>query len=230
VTAGRHGGSTSETIFLIDDDVSVREGLAGLIESVGLPVLTFGSALEFLAFKPVDAEGCVVLDIKMPGMNGLDLQREMTESGITLPVIFLTGYGDIPMTVHALKAGAVHFLTKPVKEDELMNAIQQALQDDRKTRSERAEIRKLRKRFDLLAPRERQVMQLVVSGRLNKQIAHELGISERTIKLHRGQVMRKMAAESLADLVKQAEKLGPLRLGARNGGEVSPTSSSSRSG
>lgn len=168
----------------------------------------FGSALEFLAVKPVEAEGCVILDINMPGMNGLELQREMNDSGISLPVIFLTGYGDIPMTVHALKAGAVHFLTKPVREDELMNAIRQALESDRKARPERAEIRKLRERFDLLAPRERQVMQLVVSGRLNKQIAHELGVTERTIKLHRGQVMRKMGAESLADLVKQAEKLG----------------------
>lgn len=191
---------------------------------------TFASALEFLAVKPGEAEGCVVLDVEMPGMNGLDLQREMNGSGIFLPVIFLTGHGDIPMTVHALKAGAVHFLTKPVREDELMIAIRQALENDRKARSERAEIRKLRDRFDLLAPRERQVMRLVVSGRLNKQIAHELGISERTIKLHRGQVMRKMRAESLADLVKQAQKLGPLGLGVRTGGEVSQASSSWRSG
>ena len=191
---------------------------------------TFGSALEFLALKPAEAEGCVVLDINMPGMNGLELQREMNASGISLPVIFLTAHGDIPMTVHALKAGAVHFLTKPVREDELMNAISQALENGRKARSERTEIRKLRERFDLLTPRERQVMQLVVSGRLNKQIAHELGVSERTIKLHRGIVMRKMGAESLADLVKRAEKLGPLRLGARSRGEVSQTSSSSRSG
>jgi FixJ family two-component response regulator len=212
VTAERHTGRpTSETIFLIDDDVSVREGLTELMESMRLSVQTFGSALEFLAAKPVEAEGCVVLDVNMPGMNGLELQRKMNDSGISLPVIFLTGHGDIPMTVHALKAGAVHFLTKPVSEDELVNAIRQALETDRKARLERAEERKLRERFDLLAPRERQVMQLVVSGRLNKQIAHELGVSERTIKLHRGQVMRKMAAESLADLVKQAERLGPLR-------------------
>jgi FixJ family two-component response regulator len=220
----------AETIFLIDDDVSVREGLSALIESVGLPVRTFGSALEFLAVKPVEAEGCVVLDVAMPGMNGLELQRQMNDSGISLPVIFLTGHGDIPMTVRALKAGAVHFLTKPVTEDELMSAIRQALANDRMARSERAEIRKLLERFDLLGPRERQVMQSVVSGRLNKQIAHELGISERTIKLHRGQVMRKMGAASLADLVKQAEKLGPLRLGARKGREISQPASSSRSG
>ena len=224
-----HGGPTSETIFLIDDDVSVREGLTGLIESVGLPVRTFASALEFLAIKPVEAKGCVVLDVKMPGMDGLDLQREMNDSGISLPVIFLTGHGDIPMTVHALKAGAVHFLTKPVQEDELMNAIRQALESDREARSERAEIRKLREYYDLLSPRERQVMQLVASGRLNKEIAHELGVSERTVKLHRGQVMHKMHAESLADLVKQAEKLGPLRTRVRRSAEVPQASSSWRS-
>jgi FixJ family two-component response regulator len=197
-----------------------------LLESVGVPVRTFGSAREFLAAGPRDAEGCVVLDFHMPEMNGLELQREMNNAGISLPVIFLTGHGDIPMTVHALKAGAVHFLTKPVRPDELMDAIRQALENDRKRRSERAQIRSIREHFDLLAPRERQVMQLVVSGRLNKQIAHELGVSERTVKLHRGQVMRKMGADSLADLVKQAEKLGPLRLAARKGGELSQPFSS----
>jgi FixJ family two-component response regulator len=176
----------------------------------------------------MEAEGCLVLDVEMPEMNGLDLQREMNGAGISLPVIFLTAHGDIPMTVHALKAGAVHFLTKPVREDELMNAIRQALENDRKRRFERAEIRKLRQCFDAVAPRERQVMQLVVSGRLNKQIAHELGISERTGKLHRAQVMRKMCAASLADLVKQAEKLGQLHSGVRNGDEVSRAFSSSR--
>jgi FixJ family two-component response regulator len=203
--------------------------LTGLIESVGLPVRAFASGLEFLALKPIEAEGCVVLDINMPGMNGLDLQREMNDSGISLPVIFLTGHGDIPMTVHALKAGAVHFLTKPVQEDELMNAIRQALESDREARSERVEIRKLREYYDLLSPRERQVMQLVASGRLNKEIAHELGVSERTIKLHRGQVMHKMGAESLADLVKQAEKLGRLRFRVRKSAEVPQASSSWRS-
>jgi FixJ family two-component response regulator len=220
----------SETIFLIDDDVSVREGLTGLIESVGLPVQTFASAQEFLALNPVEAEGCLILDVEMPEMNGLDLQRRMNSSGISLPIIFLTGHGDIPMTVEALKGGAVHFLTKPVREDALMNAIRQALENDRKSRSERAELRKLRACFDLLASRERQVMRLVVSGRLNKQIAHELGLSERTIKLHRSQIMRKMCAESLADLVKQAEKLGPFGLRVGNGGEISEASSSSKSG
>jgi len=192
---------------------------------VGLPVETFGSAVEFLALKPVEAAGCLVLDVEMPGMNGLDLQREMNSSGIFVPVIFLTGHGDIPMTVQAMKAGAVHFLTKPVREDDLMTAIRQALESDRKARADRGEIRKLRERFDLLAPRERQVMRLVVLGRLNKQIAHELGVSERTIKLHRSQIMRKMCAESLADLVKQAEKLAPLGSGVGNGGEKSQASS-----
>ena len=153
----------------------------------------------------------MVLDVNMPGMNGLDLQREMNAAGIPLPVIFLTGHGDIPMTVQALKAGAVHFLTKPVREGDLLAAIRQALLIDRQARSDRTEMRRLRDRFDSLAPRERQVMHLVTSGRLNKQIAHELGISERTVKLYRGQVMRKMGADSLADLVQQAQKLGPLR-------------------
>ena len=192
---------------------------------MGLPVETFGSAVEFLALKPVEAAGCLVLDVEMPGMNGLDLQREMNSSGIFVPVIFLTGHGDIPMTVQAMKAGAVHFLTKPVREGDLMTAIRQALESDRKARADRGEIRKLRERFDLLAPRERQVMRLVVLGRLNKQIAHELGVSERTIKLHRSQIMRKMCAESLADLVKQAEKLAPLGSGVGNGGEKSQASS-----
>jgi FixJ family two-component response regulator len=195
---------------LIDDDVSVREGLATLIESVGLAVQSFGSAQEFLVAKPTEPKGCVVLDVNMPGMNGLDLQRELNATGIPLPVIFLTGHGDIPMTVQALKAGAAHFLTKPVREDELVAAIRQALEADRKVRLERAATGELRERFDSLSPRERQVMLLVVSGRPNKVIAHELGTSERTIKLHRGQVMRKMRADSLADLVKQAEKIGPL--------------------
>jgi FixJ family two-component response regulator len=174
----------------------------------------------------VEAEGCLILDVEMPGMTGLDLQRRINSCGILLAIIFLTGHGDIPMTVEAMKAGAVQFLTKPVKEETLMNAIRQALENNRETRFERAEVRDLRQSFDRLAPRERQVMRLVVSGRLNKQIAHELGISERTVKLHRSQIMRKMCAESLADLVKQAQKLDPLGLGMRTHGEVSQASSS----
>jgi len=182
-----------------------------LIESIGLSVQAYTSAAEFLNSHRGEEAGCVVLDVNMPGMTGLELQREMNVSGIRMPVIFLTGCGDIPMTVQALKAGAVHFLTKPVREAELMEAIRQALEVDRKSRPERAEFEQLRQRFGSLAPRDRQVMSLVVSGRLNKQIAFELGISERTIKLYRGQVMRKMGAPSLADLVKQAEKLGSVR-------------------
>jgi FixJ family two-component response regulator len=229
VTGRDTRGIVSETIFLIDDDCSVREGLTELIESVGLPVQTFASGLEFLSLDAAQAEGCLILDVEMPGMTGLDLQRRMNEAGIYLPIIFLTGHGDIPMTVEAMKAGAVHFLTKPVKEDALMHAIGQALENNRKFRSDRAEIRRLHGLFDLLAPRERQVMRLVVSGWLNKQIAHELGISERTVKLYRSQIMRKMCAESLAELVKQAEKLGQRCLGARHGNEVFQASSSWRS-
>ena len=201
--------------------------MTALIESTNLSVRAFGSAADFLTAQVAEAAGCVVLDVNMPGMNGLDLQREMNAAGIPLPVIFLTGHGDIPMTVQALKAGAVHFLTKPVREDDLLAAIRQALETDRQSRSERTEMRRLRERFDLLSPRERQVMHLVTSGRLNKQIAYELGISERTIKLYRGQVMRKMGADSLADLVQQAQKLGPLYSAGPSGRAGSQAASSS---
>ena len=197
-----------ETVFLVDDDVSVREGLTELVESLGLPVRAFASAQDFLAHIDEEAVGCLVLDIYMPGMTGLDLQRELKAKNVHLPVIFLTGHGDIPITVHALKSGAVHFLTKPVREQELMEVIHQALEVDRAARLQRAELQELHRRLESLTRRQRSVMSFVVSGYLNKQIAHELGTSERTVKLYRGQVMRKMAAQSLADLVKQAGKLG----------------------
>jgi FixJ family two-component response regulator len=197
-----------EPIFIVDDDASVRQGLTELIESLGLPVRTFVSAQDFLAHTTEETVGCLVLDVYMPGMTGLDLQRELKARNVQLPIIFLTGRGDIPMTVHALKSGAVHFLTKPVREQELMEVIRQALALDRQARLERAEVGRLRRRLESLTKRERSVMSLVVSGHLNKQIAHELGTSERTVKLHRGQVMRKMAAQSLADLVNEAHKVG----------------------
>jgi FixJ family two-component response regulator len=197
-----------ETVFIVDDDISVREGLTALVQSLGLSVRAFSSAQDFLAHLDEDAVGCLVLDVYMPGMTGLDLQRELKAKNVHLPIIFLTGHGDIPMTVHALKSGAVHFLTKPVRGQELMEVIGQALEVDRVVRVQRAELDELRRRLESLTRRQRHVMSLVVAGRLNKQIAHELGTSERTIKLYRGEVMRKMAAQSLADLVKQAEKLG----------------------
>jgi FixJ family two-component response regulator len=200
--------SVHETVFIVDDDASVREGLTELVESLGLPVRAFASAQDFLAHIDEEAVGCLVLDVYMPGMTGLDLQRELKAKNLHVPIIFLTGHGDIPMTVHALKSGAVHFLTKPVREQELMEVIRQALEVDRAARQDRAELQELRRRLESLTRRQRSVMSFVVSGYLNKQIAHELGTSERTVKLYRGQVMRNMAAQSLADLVKQGEKLG----------------------
>lgn len=209
MTPERQQSDTKETVFLVDDDESVREGLQALLESAGIDVRMFCSADDFLSNGPrSDAAGCLVLDVRMPGMSGLDLQRQLKAANIRLPVIFLTGHGDIPMTVHALKAGAVHFLTKPVREPELMDVIRQALETDRAARRERAAIQELQADFDSLTRRQREVMALVVAGKLNKQIAHELGTSERTIKLYRSQVMQKLRADSLADLVKKAERLG----------------------
>jgi FixJ family two-component response regulator len=213
--------SVGEAVFVVDDDVSVREGLTELVESLGLRVRAFASAQDFLAHLDEDAVGCLVLDVYMPGMTGLDLQRELKAKNVDLPIIFLTGHGDIPMTVHALKSGAVHFLTKPLREQELMEVIRQALEVDRAARVQRAELQELRRRLESLTRRQRRVMSLAVSGYLNKQIAHELGTSERTVKLHRGQVMRKMAAQSFADLVKQAEKLG-LRIEADLNSSAAP--------
>jgi FixJ family two-component response regulator len=196
-----------EVVFVVDDDPSMLAAIKTLIETVGLHCEAFGSGIEFLAGKLPDMPSCLVLDVRLPGFGGLALQRELAERGIQIPVIFITGHGDIPMSVRAMKAGAVEFLTKPFRDQEVLDAVEQALELDRRGRRRRAELAEVRERYGLLTPRECEVMTLVVAGRLNKQIAAELGASEKTINVHRGQVMQKMRAGSVAELVRMAERL-----------------------
>lgn len=194
-------------VFVIDDDASVRDAVKRLIASVGLRVETFGSTREFLAAKRTDAPACLVLDVRLPDVSGLEFQGELAELDFQIPIIFITGHGDIPMTVRAMKAGAVEFLTKPFRGQELLDAVQQAIAQDRAAWSERAQMAELRGRYDTLTPREKEVLKLVASGLLNKQVGAELGTSELTVKTHRGRVMEKMGADSLADLVRMSERL-----------------------
>jgi FixJ family two-component response regulator len=198
---------TAPVVYVVDDDASVRNSLKRLLRSIGLDVRTYASAQEFLHSERPDAPACLVLDVRLPGLSGLDLQQELAAARVDLPIIFVTGHGDIPMSVRAMKAGAVEFLTKPFREQDLLEAIQRGIERNRITRQQSTELQMLQRRYALLTPREREVFPRVTSGLLNKQIAAELGASEKTIKVHRGQVMQKMKAESLAHLIQMAEKL-----------------------
>jgi len=200
-------GAETAAVFVVDDDADVRVGTRSLLASMGFEVQTFESASEFLGSKRPEVPSCLVLDVRLPGLSGLDLQRELVASGTSIPIIFITGHGDVPMSVEAMKGGAVEFLTKPFRYQQLLEAVQHAIARDRVEREKRAEVAEVRRRYESLTPRERDVMVRVVAGRLNKQIAFELGTAEITVKLHRAQVMEKMQVESLAALVQLAERL-----------------------
>ena len=197
----------SPVVFVVDDDAYVREGLKSLLRSINLQVETFGSASEFLQTKLPDAPGCLVLDVRLPGLSGLDFQTELARAGIAIPIIFMTGYGDIPMSVKAIRAGAVEFLTKPFREQDMLDAVRVALEKDRSRREQNKKTSDIRKSYDSLTSREQDVMSLVTAGLMNKQIAAEIGVSEITVNVHRGSVMRKMEARSLAGLVRMADAL-----------------------
>jgi FixJ family two-component response regulator len=195
-------------VFVIDDDATIREALRSLLRSVGLQVELFATTREFLARRRPEVPSCLVLDVRLPGTGGLDFQRQLAEAGVHIPIIFITGHGDIPMSVRAMKAGAIEFLTKPFRDQDLLDAIQVALEKDGARRRREGEIAVIRERFESLTPREREILPWVVSGLLNKQIAAQIGTSETTVKVHRSQLMRKMGADSLADLVRIAERIG----------------------
>ena len=199
---------TESVVFVVDDDESLREALKSLLRSVGLRVEAYGSGADFLKTKLPDAAACLVLDVRLPGVSGLDFQSELAKADIHIPIIFITGHGDIPMTVRAMKAGAVEFLTKPFRDQDLLDAVQIALERDRARRTQDKTVREVRDHFEALTPREQEVIGFVTAGLMNKQIAAELGVSEITVKVHRGNVMKKMGARSLADLVRMADTLG----------------------